>query len=394
MSSFAAKRRTTRKLGELGESHAAAFLEKRGLHVIERNYRCKAGELDIIAADSKQIVFAEVKTRRLKDENSRAFMNLSARQRLRNHRAALSFLRAMEITGVEARFDLIEIFFRGRKLQDIIHTRDYLPPRFIPEPEELTSTPVTNNRISLNTLLHLFPCPGCGRAFAVSPNAFCPECLAKLPRLDNSITICPGCGGELDSALAVCSQCLAEPQRLWHKATALMEYRAYGRKLIHHYKFHNASALARPFAVLLAEKLKEDNITADFIIPIPLHSIRLRQRGYNQAALLGGLLSKSTGITLLHALTRTDRRTAQSKRNRSDRHKALKNSFSLVIPPEILDGKRILLLDDILTTGATLNSAASAILKHAHPAEIHTVVIARTPAHSGVFGRFSGSTVS
>lgn len=121
-------RKYSAKLGRKGENAACELLQAAGMTILGRNWRCKAGELDIIALDcNDEIVFAEVKTMRKKGGFTPA-ANLSLRQRKRNCNAAKVYLRALHIFNVPSRFDLIEVTFSGIFLTGIIRHRDYLPP--------------------------------------------------------------------------------------------------------------------------------------------------------------------------------------------------------------------------------------------------------------------------
>ena len=128
---FEKLRRRTRELGEAGENVAAENLRGQGMTLLARNWRCNAGELDIVALDGETIVFVEVKTIRYRRGFAPA-VNLSANQRRRNSNAAKAYMRMMDITGHSGRFDLIEVCFEGRSLKQIVRHEDYLlplPPR-------------------------------------------------------------------------------------------------------------------------------------------------------------------------------------------------------------------------------------------------------------------------
>ena len=119
-------RKSTRRLGIRGENAAAKALEMDGMFILARNFRCRAGELDIVALDKNEIVFVEVKSMRAKPGFTPS-VNLSPRQRRRNYHAARVYIKMLNITGIPARFDLAEVVFRGRFITSIITHRDYLP---------------------------------------------------------------------------------------------------------------------------------------------------------------------------------------------------------------------------------------------------------------------------
>ena len=129
---FASSLRSRRKLGQDGENAACELLRCRGMEILARNWRCRAGELDIVALDGDEIVFAEVKTMRQRPGFAPS-ANLSARQRRRNFNAAKVYMRSLDIVGHPARFDLIEATFRGPFLVRLVRHRDYLPQ--LPERE-------------------------------------------------------------------------------------------------------------------------------------------------------------------------------------------------------------------------------------------------------------------
>lgn len=127
MMDFAAAKRRRQRLGRAGENAACDLLRTSGMTILGRNWRCRAGELDIIALDGTEIVFAEVKTMHLNPRFTPAW-NLSQRQRRRNYFAAKCYLRALDITGLPGRFDLIEAVFFGPFLLRLSRQPGYLPP--------------------------------------------------------------------------------------------------------------------------------------------------------------------------------------------------------------------------------------------------------------------------
>ncbi|MBE6398914.1 MAG: YraN family protein [Lentisphaerae bacterium] len=123
---FGSGRKYRQKLGRRGENIACDTLQSCGMKILARNWRCKAGELDIVALDGDTIVFAEVKTTRYRRDFTPA-ENLSFRQRRRNYNAAKVYLRSLDIIGYPGRFDLIEVSLWWRIPVQVVHHRDYLP---------------------------------------------------------------------------------------------------------------------------------------------------------------------------------------------------------------------------------------------------------------------------
>ena len=232
-----------------------------------------------------------------------------------------------------------------------------------------------------SVISEILPCPGCGGNSGQRGNTLCDDCLKELEIIPEDAECCPGCGGIMTGALACCIQCLAEPERPWSRAFTVMHYRGMAGTLIRRFKFYNTPELARALGYLLAEKIRQNKISADMIVPVPLHFTRLFNRGYNQSLLLAQIAGKECGIPVRAVLKRKHLRSHQAGRSRTDRHKEL--AGSMILKDEFdISGKNILLLDDVFTTGATLHAATLA-LKKGDPASVKVITLARTPGHSG-----------
>jgi len=133
------------------------------------------------------------------------------------------------------------------------------------------------------------------------------------------------------------------------------------RHAIHQFKYNNFKALAVPLAGLLADNLAAKPMPVDTIVPVALHSRRLRERGYNQAGLLARELGKLTGMPVVEdSLVRARNTSAQTRVGTADaRRRNVQGAFSCV--DEKLEGKQVLVVDDVCTTGATLDCCAVAL---------------------------------
>lgn len=220
-----------------------------------------------------------------------------------------------------------------------------------------------------------FRCPMCMTRSGNGQNEICPECRETLPLLSVE-NRCHGCGGPNESALAVCSACMEFPKRRYQDALAVMEYAGPGRTLIQKMKFCNHPELARPLAHLALEKLKESGMEFEVIVPVPLHWRRFLTRSYNQTTLLASLISQATGKPVVNALKKTRFTPHQSRLKKSERQKNLKHSFAINSPD--IAGKQILLIDDVITTGATADAAAKVLLENG-AANVKLLCCARTP---------------
>ncbi|MDD3154125.1 MAG: phosphoribosyltransferase family protein [Victivallaceae bacterium] len=220
-----------------------------------------------------------------------------------------------------------------------------------------------------------FGCPCCGSSDGEGGNHFCAECRESLEYIREEIR-CPGCGGVLDGVLGLCSKCLAADARPYLGAGAVFEYRGKVRELVLSLKFNGRVELARAFAHEAAPLLKKVDFPVEIATAVPSHFLRRFFRGYNQAELFGRMLCKETQIPYRNLLGRTRMVAHQSSLPLVKRRQNARDSF-VCLAPERVKGKSILLVDDVLTTGATLTDAAAALLRGG-AASVWCFVIART----------------
>jgi ComF family protein len=155
-----------------------------------------------------------------------------------------------------------------------------------------------------------------------------------------------------------------------------MRLEGYGRELIHRLKYRQEPELARPLGILAADGWRRSGAPLpDFFAPMPLHWLRHLQRGYNQAALLAEIIGAETGVPVRQVLRRNRRTRAQA---RLDREARLRNPVGAFSVPRkaICENRSIVLVDDVLTTGATLAAAARA-LRQAGARSIGILILAR-----------------
>jgi len=213
-----------------------------------------------------------------------------------------------------------------------------------------------------------------GRCFLCHGNAstdlLCAACAADLPRLDGER--CPRCALAAPAG-AVCGRCLARPPHFDGTIAAL----AYGFPadvLVHALKFRGELAVAELLAQLLGERLARAE-RVDCVLPVPISRDRLRQRGYNQALEIARHVARATGVALAPELCRRVRDTpAQSELPWAERATNVRGAFQ---SSGAVAGARIALLDDVMTTGATLDEIA-ATLKRDGAASVVNWVVART----------------
>lgn len=232
-------------------------------------------------------------------------------------------------------------------------------------------------------LLNLALPPRCHLCHRFIPDAgpvhLCPDCRNNLPLL--SSPCCSICGRPFDGSGDdhPCGVCLQHPPP-WESSRSALVYDGGCRELIHAFKYRQRFHLRRSLALLTAELLAPfaTSLGADLLVPVPLHPSRLRKRGFNQALLLAELLSSAWQLPLLRqGLQRTRSTTPQSELSADQRATNLRNAFT-VPDNRTIRGKRVLLVDDVFTTGATLAGCSHCLLKAGANA-VCCVTVARTP---------------
>ncbi|MCX7680368.1 MAG: ComF family protein [Anaerolineae bacterium] len=132
------------------------------------------------------------------------------------------------------------------------------------------------------------------------------------------------------------------------------------REAIHHLKYRGCAELAEPLGRVMADYLKEHLMPADVVVPVPLHITRLRERGYNQAALLAHAMARYSSLAVEERALIRERATAsQVGLSAEERRLNVKGAFRCIGTG--VGGKRVLLIDDVCTTGATLEACAVAL---------------------------------
>ena len=156
----------------------------------------------------------------------------------------------------------------------------------------------------------------------------------------------------------------------WHSCSIAYFYNRFLQQKFRDFKFMEQAELAEPMGALLARFVKAtDLLDYTHIVPVPMHPRAEKKRGYNQVRLLADELSRHTGIPVYEGLKKTRHTKEQNKLDRIGREKNLKGAFQIVSGAE-LSGARLLLLDDLTTTGATMKHAADALEK-AKPEVLH-----------------------
>ena len=237
----------------------------------------------------------------------------------------------------------------------------------------------------LNIVLNLLlppRCLKCGKILS-DKNGLCAECFNKIRFI--SAPMCHRCGRPFLNdknlefgAIQYCGECLRKKRYLFEMQRSAFIYDDASKDLILDFKFRDKTSYAETLAGMLysagADIWKEN---PDLIIPVPIHRLRLLKRRYNQSALLADFLSRKTGISTDYlSLTRFRNTVPQVQLSGSARRNNLKQAFCVTKPQNIKE-RKIVLIDDVSTTGSTLNECAKA-LHRAGAAKIYALTLART----------------
>ncbi|RKD32324.1 ComF family protein [Thermohalobacter berrensis] len=203
----------------------------------------------------------------------------------------------------------------------------------------------------------------------------CKSCRKTLPFIKEHR--CKICGKPLELGYIPdkCPDCIKN-RHYFEKAVSPLLYKDIVKDYIYKYKYGKKSYMYKAFAPLMVNELVKNNLTDfDLIVPVPLHRSKMRKRGFNQSELLARLISKKLDIPLdIKNLKRVKKTLTQNKLKRDERYKNVKNAFSIK-KKGVFNNKRILLVDDIFTTGSTVDECSKTLLK-AGGKEVFVVTIA------------------
>lgn len=194
-----------------------------------------------------------------------------------------------------------------------------------------------------------FICSSCREKIAMNVPPFCHFCGRRLEKGNLTKNICPGC---------------LKKKLHFDRAFSPCMYTGVVKELIHEFKYKGKDYLGLPLSRLMANFIREYDLPIeylDLIIPVPLHKARLREREFNQAQVLSEHISREFNIKLSNdTLQRLRHTQTQTGLETDERFKNIQGSFT-VKQKELIKEKNILLVDDVLTTGATSSEAARAL---------------------------------
>ncbi len=208
----------------------------------------------------------------------------------------------------------------------------------------------------------------------------CERCVPKIPLFD--APICPRCGrpkkaSENSGGDHLCAVCCATPLRVAPIRGAFL-FEGEIRDVIHALKYRGASDILKPLAGRIAESWHRHHLPSDVLVPVPLHANREAKRGYNQSVLVAKTLGRQVGLPVASGVLVRVRDTAsQTCLNRDERKRNVDAAFSCVTCAPFT-GKYVTLVDDVATTGATLDACATVLLT-CGAQSVNAFTLARVP---------------
>ncbi|HEY8423552.1 MAG TPA: ComF family protein [Clostridia bacterium] len=205
-----------------------------------------------------------------------------------------------------------------------------------------------------------YKCIICEREIFNSPKySLCSDCILEF----NDQDICKKCGSPLSNMAEYCEDCKTyKPHYIYARSVLIFEGNA--QKLIHGLKYGNKKYLAEPLGQMMSDYFSKLNWNIDLIVPAPMSQERLKERGYNQALLLAQIVAKNHNLPInddiLHKIKNTP---YQARLTRKERFEQVKGAFCVTDNNDI-KGKNILLIDDVMTTGATCDELSRTLLKN------------------------------
>ena len=222
-------------------------------------------------------------------------------------------------------------------------------------------------------------CAGCQRIDTQPQRSWCLACWKKIPWAISPL--CPICGRPFtdspDSPDHLCGECI-EPAFHFDTARSAELHEGIIRTRIHQFKFGAQMEWAPPLVELLEIAYAGWELPApDLIVPVPLHLKRLKERGFNQSGLLAGEFARKIKAPVsFDIIVRKNQTRPQTRLKRGERLKNVKDAFE-ISDKKMVRGRRILLVDDVFTTGTTLNECARTLKRKGGASEVHAITVTR-----------------
>jgi ComF family protein len=232
---------------------------------------------------------------------------------------------------------------------------------------------ILNKRLNVRQYLMPHDCLLCGSASGQT--LLCGACVRALPH--HTQAACPRCALPTPDG-EICGRCLAAAPA-YDRTVAAFDYRYPLAEMLHAFKYGGQFAAGRFLAEALLARVQGER-WPDVLFPMPLHPKRLQERGFNQAAEIARRLAIDTGLPIsLDSLIKLRDTAPQASLPWKERQANVKGAFACIAD---VAGRRVVIVDDVMTTGTTLNEAAKALKKRG-AAEVAVWVVARTLSEPG-----------
>lgn len=235
-------------------------------------------------------------------------------------------------------------------------------------------------RFGIKRLLNIIIPPRCLSCGSMTEESgmLCQNCWKNISFISKPFCECCGFPFEYDIGEALCAGCIKE-SKPFDNARSAFRYNEDSRKLITSYKYSDKTYGTESFARMMLRVAGDLVSEADIISSVPLHRLRLLSRKYNQSALLANKIAKISNRTAMHdILFRKKNSKPQASLPRNERMKNVKGVFAINDKyKEFIKGKKIMLVDDVMTTGATVNECAR-LLKKSGAEKVFVLTLART----------------
>lgn len=212
----------------------------------------------------------------------------------------------------------------------------------------------------------------------IGENYICTKCEQSIKKI--APPCCVKCCKPINysSYVDFCPDCITF-EKCFETSKSPYVYEGLIKKCIYNFKYHNKPYYYKFFGNSLVQYMNKINYNDfDFILSVPLHRLKMKSRGYNQSELLATYISNKTNKPYINALLRTKNTNKQSSKTKEDRKKNLNNAFEVKASKKIkiIKNSSVLLVDDIYTTGSTVNECSKALLTYG-VAKVYVITIAR-----------------
>lgn len=238
-------------------------------------------------------------------------------------------------------------------------------------PMKLMSEYINQVGYALSTILYPLVCVSCKQLLSRTESVCCKLCMQLLPWVENN-------DGQQNE---VAEKLQGRIPSSYHFSLVHFHKNHFVQDIMHHIKYKNGKIIATELGQILGDKIHSINHNIDAIIALPLHPKKLQERGYNQALIIAEGISHQTGIPIINNfLIRTKHTESQTKKTRLERISNVSDAFEVNTTTQH-KYTHYLIVDDVLTTGATIEAAAQTILAHFPHANISIATLGLATDH-------------